>query len=387
MKARRFLGWSLVVGVVVVMAGAAAPGAATGPVPYPNRERERPGQRHDAPTVATAPQAAPDTGYPCTGDGVYLYDDINYGGACLKWTADDPELGDDGFHDRTSSIRFVGSFAGGRYKATLYEHHSYTGASTTFTADDPWLGDDAIGNDRADSIRIETVPFCDLVSEIPKAECEALVAFYNRTFGPYWINRSGWLATYTPCSTPWYGVTCGGGRVTGLHLVNNGLAGTLPDNLGNLAALKGLSLPYNQLTGSLPASLGDLASLEYLFLTLNRLTGGIPTTLGKLGKLRTLNLEENELSGSIPDSLGNLTSLFELDLHSNQLTGSIPPSLGYLSNLKELHVNDNDLTGPIPDSLGNLTPITCTGSGGKRNHRRHSRHIEQPGQPTDALAL
>ena len=106
---------------------------------------------------------------PCTGDGVYLYEDINYGGACLKWTADDPELGDDGWHDRASSIKFVGSYSGGRYKATLYEHYSYTGAFTTFSADDPWLGDDAIGNDSADSIRIQQVPFCDLVSEIPKA--------------------------------------------------------------------------------------------------------------------------------------------------------------------------------------------------------------------------
>ncbi len=55
----------------------------------------------------------------------------------------------------------------------------YSGVATTFSADDNWLGDNPIGNDSADSIRIEIRPFCDMVTEIPKAECEALVALYN----------------------------------------------------------------------------------------------------------------------------------------------------------------------------------------------------------------
>ena len=45
---------------------------------------------------------------------------------------------------------------------------------------------------------------CDTVTEIPKTECEALVALYNSTNGPGWTNKAGWLCTNTPCS--WYGV-------------------------------------------------------------------------------------------------------------------------------------------------------------------------------------
>ncbi len=43
--------------------------------------------------------------------------------------------------------------------AYLYKDINYSGASSTFTADDPWLGDDAIGNDRADSIHMRAVFF------------------------------------------------------------------------------------------------------------------------------------------------------------------------------------------------------------------------------------
>jgi hypothetical protein len=232
----------------------------------------------------TRPQPA--TGYPCTGDGVYLYEDINYGGACIKFTSDDPEFGDaDNFHDKASSIKFVGfMYAGGRARATLYEHEYYGGMFTTFGGDDPWLGNDAIGNDSADSIRIEILPFCDMVSQIPKAECEALVALYNSTFGPYWANRTGWLANYTPCS--WHGVTCSGGHVTMLYLSSNNLAGSIPNTLGNLSSLGGLEMSSNQLSGSIPSALGSLPSLRSLDLAVNQLTGSIPSTLGNLSNLK-----------------------------------------------------------------------------------------------------
>jgi len=47
---------------------------------------------------------------------------------------------------------------------------------------------------------------CDSISQIPQAECEALVALYNSTGGPNWGSRDGWLTSNEPCQ--WYGVTC-----------------------------------------------------------------------------------------------------------------------------------------------------------------------------------
>jgi len=82
--------------------------------------------------------------------------------------------------------------------------------------------------------------FCDSVTEIPKTECNALVALYNNTYGPGWTNKTGWLSTTTPCSTPWYGVTCSGGHVTELNLSSNNLAGSIPTTLSSLGSLRQL---------------------------------------------------------------------------------------------------------------------------------------------------
>ena len=116
----------------------------------------------EARAIGLQPVAGPAGADPlaCTGDGVYLYEDINYGGRCEKWTTDDPLFDEENFHDIASSLRFMGSYGDGRYIATLYQDLNYGGASTAFGADDPWLGDDAIDSDQADAIRIRTVPAC-----------------------------------------------------------------------------------------------------------------------------------------------------------------------------------------------------------------------------------
>ena len=95
---------------------------------------------------------------------------------------------------------------------------------------------------------------CNNVTEIPAAECGALVALYTSTDGDEWVNRIGWLANNTPCS--WYGVTCSTGHVSSLNLQNNGLSGSLPLLLGDLPGIISLKLGYNQLSGSLPPALG-----------------------------------------------------------------------------------------------------------------------------------
>ena len=41
--------------------------------------------------------------------------------------------------------------------------------------------------------------------QIQEPDCEALVALYNSTNGPAWINNTNWLVTLTP--SDWYGVT------------------------------------------------------------------------------------------------------------------------------------------------------------------------------------
>ena len=196
---------------------------------------------------------------------------------------------------------------------------------------------------------------CSSVTEIPSAECAALVALYNSTDGANWDNNTNWLATITPSN--WVGVTVTAGNVTGLSLYNNQLSGSIASELGNLSKLQSLNISYNQLSGGIPPELGDLNELQYLSFSVNQLSSSIPSELGNLGKLRELYLDSNQLSGSIPPELGDLIELQYLYLSGNQLSGSIPPELGGLKGLQYLYLDGNQLTGSIPSELGDLSEL------------------------------
>jgi hypothetical protein len=201
----------------------------------------------------------------------------------------------------------------------------------------------------------EANPICASVTEIPGAECEALVAFYNSTDGPNWLLKRGWLETAQPCD--WTGVECEAGHVTALMLNYNDLQGSLPPEIGQLSKLKTMSLYFNYLNGSLPVELGRLSELEILILHSNRLEGNLPPELGQLTRLKELDLDSNKLTGSIPPQFGQMASLEKLNLNNNDLSGPIPAELGNLSELRGLFLAGNKLSGAIPAELGNLANL------------------------------
>ena len=166
----------------------------------------------------------------------------------------------------------------------------------------------------------------------------ALVALYEATDGPNWVDNTNWL-TDAPLGD-WYGVdTNVSGRVVRLDLsgqwdydarvwLRHGLSGPIPSAIGNLSSLTLLRLTANELAGAIPQELGKLVSLNGLFLDSNRLSSPIPAELGNLANLTELDFSSNELSGPIPAALGNLASLTEFDLSNNRVSGPIPPELG-----------------------------------------------------------
>ena len=192
-----------------------------------------------------------------------------------------------------------------------------------------------------------TVTFaCTDVTEIPQAECIAVVALYNSTNGAGWSNQTGWLANNTPCA--WYGLACFGGHLYAINLANNQLSGSLPPELGALIGLQALLLDRNQLSGSIPRELGALTQLQDLFLHYNHLSGAIPPELGNITSLSRLFLYYNQLSGTIPPELGNFTNLVWFNLVGNQLRGDIPLAICHLPAGTIVFLAYNKLTANDP---------------------------------------
>ena len=184
-----------------------------------------------------------------------------------------------------------------------------------------------------------------------------LIALYEATGGNNWDDNTNWLSSTYPLDQ-WDGVeTDDEGRVTSLDLSDNGLAGPIPEALGQLDSLKVLNLFYDRLTGPIPEALGNLKNLQVLDISSTGLTGPIPETLGQLNNLRILRLTRNDLTGPIPETLGQLENLQELRLYNNELTGPIPEALGQLENLQVLDLAFNRLTGPVPETLGQLNNL------------------------------
>lgn len=153
---------------------------------------------------------------------------------------------------------------------------------------------------------LERIPRKDGVTDcMPSADREALVAFYHATGGPDWTNNTNWLS-YAPLED-WYGVgTDAFDRVVSLRLNDNGLAGILPPELGNLERLETLSLGDNNLRGNIPPEFGDLVNLTLLAFSNNELSGAIPVEITRLRNLRHLYIYGNRLTGTIPAEIGRL---------------------------------------------------------------------------------
>ena len=276
-----------------------------------------------------------------------------------------------GTNDTIESFDFSSSSSG--RKAYWTPDAGATGTLDAFTvkAKD---NDDALSS-TAVQAQVTVYTFsCAIVTEIPEAECEALVALYKSTDGENWYN-SNWNVTNTPChwQARWMGVSCENGHVSSIDSDRiNGMSGPIPPEIGKLTRLQTLKLGYG-ITGSIPSEIGDLTSLQTLKLNVMGMSGSIPPEIGNLVNLTTLDFSSpgngngdsslGQLTGSIPAEIGNLTKLTSLNLRNSQLTGSIPAEIGNLASLDSLYLSGNQLTS-IPAEIGNLVNLTSLDLGG-----------------------
>ncbi|XP_056172470.1 receptor-like protein 43 isoform X2 [Syzygium oleosum] len=174
------------------------------------------------------------------------------------------------------------------------------------------------------------------------------------------------LVTWNQSNDSWDGVTCGGGRFTGLDLSFESITGGLNDSssLFRLNNLQRLNLAYNRFPSlEIPSGFGNLINLVYLNLSNAGFAGQVPIGISRLTRLRGqtlplpphatyMDFSSNNFTLVIPLAIGtSLSTAIFFSLSNNNFQGFIPESICEAGYLEVLDLSHNNLTGSIPDCL------------------------------------
>ena len=142
-----------------------------------------------------------------------------------------------------------------------------------------------------------------------------------------------------------------------MWVAQNGLRGTLPEEIRGLPLLVEFGAADNNMKGTIPSGITALTELVDIFLFESGVSGTLPQEMNNLSKLTHLALQNNDLTGSIPSSLYSLTSLENLFLSDNRLSGTLLTFVGNLVSLKQLWLSANRFSGIIPSDVSRMTSL------------------------------
>lgn len=155
-----------------------------------------------------------------------------------------------------------------------------------------------------------------------------------------------WLTCNKECE--WGGINCNqNGLIIATDVEDNGLTGTLPNEVAALPRLFAFALEQNDISGTIPSTYSNLARLVILDLDFNSLEGSLLLDLSKMTKLRQLDLNNNNLEGTLGGLGWENTDLQFLDLSRNNFVGPIPTEIGDLPNLRSVQLYCNQLEAPL----------------------------------------
>ncbi|GMN52958.1 hypothetical protein TIFTF001_022095 [Ficus carica] len=194
------------------------------------------------------------------------------------------------------------------------------------------------------------------------SEADALLKLKN-SFNQSDNALSSWVPNSSPCLSRWAGIMCFDGIITGLHLTNMGLSGSIDiDALSQIRGLRTISLMNNNFSGPMP-QFSKLGVLKALLLSGNSFSGEIPSDFfSHLNSLKKVWLNENNFTGNIPVSLAQVKPLIELHLENNQFTGTIPNFQQPI--ISSFDLSNNKLEGQIPEVLAKYNATSFSGNDG-----------------------
>jgi Leucine-rich repeat (LRR) protein len=190
-----------------------------------------------------------------------------------------------------------------------------------------------------------------------------VVIYFASGGGKSWLEDENWLEpTLHECDWGPSTIECRQDSalsriVSSLDLTRNGLAGSLPPEVGILTGLETFKASKNNLKGEIPEQLFSLSSLVTLEMGLNSLSGSIPRSIINATELEYLDMSNNQLASTLPIQLFRLFNLRWLDLSSNLITGTLSTELGQLKLITSINFQHNLLTGGIPNAFDDLPDL------------------------------
>jgi len=168
---------------------------------------------------------------------------------------------------------------------------------------------------------------------------------------PSFQGTDAWLSNTYECY--WGGLACLNSTfcIDRIEIENNGLSGTIPEELKNLTTLRVLTVKNGTLEGTIPSEYGLFDTLRIFDVSFNQLTGPIPMEIYNNDLLLTLDVSNNYLTGSIAAEIMLPQSLQFVRMQANSLTGTIPEELGDLIVLTVFEAFRNKLHGSMPQSV------------------------------------
>jgi hypothetical protein len=159
-------------------------------------------------------------------------------------------------------------------------------------------------------------------------------------------NQTSWFDKPNECN--WYGTSCIANIVNVINFMNQGLEGSIPDDVGLWTELKYFYAGNNKLTGSLPSSIGLWTSLEVFYVFNNQLAGSLPSSIGRWTSIFDFSAPNNRLTGSLPSTVGGWTRLTRFDVGVNKLTGTVPKAVSNWTSITYAVINANMFNGTMP---------------------------------------
>jgi len=151
------------------------------------------------------------------------------------------------------------------------------------------------------------------------------------------------------------GVDCGeNSKIHGVKLVDNGMKGSIPTEMGLLTSMKILQLDANELTSTIPFQFSALKNLEGIHMSHNELTGPVPDFFASFSALKDVDLSFNLLDGFIPPEMAELQSLEALMLDHNALEGDFSffgASPVVQQNMSFFFAENNQFSGMLDETF------------------------------------